>query len=277
LNSLKLELGRLLVMSFGVFLFILFFQPISLEMLDYNNRLLFVTGFGAITLLVAFVFLILIPLFFPKWFNIISDWEYGPPLGQSILFLVFNTTAFAFYIRYVGNVKMSLYIMFKVTLVNLLPLITLILLYRFKSLKHAIGILQEQKKEYLAKIEEYENSWGENEIDIESENKSDNLKLKYKDIVYIKSADNYIELSYMNNGVIEKKLLRSTLRNIELQLVHQRNFLRSHRTCIVNILYLDKMVRSYGVYSLKLNCCDDTIPVSRQYLLQVKMAISKLE
>ncbi|MBL7111131.1 MAG: LytTR family transcriptional regulator [Bacteroidales bacterium] len=276
MSSLKLELGRLLIMSFGVFLFILFFQPFPLEMLDYNNRLLFVTGFGAITFLVTFIILILVPLLLPKLFAI-TDWEFGPPLGLSLLFMVFTSASFAFYIRYVGKVNMSLYIIFKVALVNLLPLVTLIILYRYKSLKHAVGIFQEQNKEYLAKIEGYENNWGENEIDILSENKSDKLNLKYKDIVYIKSADNYIEICYMGNGVVEKKLLRSTLRNIESQLVHQRNFLRCHRTSIVNMIYLDKLVRSYGSYSLKLNCCDDTVPVSRQYLMQVKVAITDFE
>ena len=102
LNSFKLELGRLLILSFGVFLFILFFQPFPLEMLEYENRLLFVTGFAVIIFLVAFIILILLPLMVPKLFKV-SDWEYGPSLFVSMLYLVLSSTAFAFYIRYVGR------------------------------------------------------------------------------------------------------------------------------------------------------------------------------
>jgi len=276
LNSLKLELGRLLIMSFGVFLFILFFQPFPLEALDYDNRLLFVTGFGAISFLVTFVVLMLLPLLLPKLFAV-TDWEYGPPLGLSLLFLVFSSTFFAFYIRYVGKVDLSLFIMFKVVLVNLLPLSILMILYRNKSMKEAVSILQDQNKEYLSKIEGYENTKDNEEINILSDNKSDKLNLKFMDIVFIKSADNYIEICYMDKDIVEKKLLRSTLRNIESQLANRRNFIRCHRTRIVNIMYIERVVRSYGSYNIKLNCCEDTIPVSRQYLMQVKVAVDDFE
>ena len=276
LNSLKLELGRLLIMSSGVFLFILFFQPFPLLTLNYDNRLLFVLGFGAITFFITFIVLILLPLLLPRLFTI-SDWEHGPPLGQSLLFIVISTTAFAFYIRYVGHVNLSLYIMFKVALVCLFPLIILIVLYRNKSLKQAVSILQEQNKEYYAKIERYEKSGGEDVIDIVSDNKSDRLNLKFNDIVFVKSADNYIEICYMEGESVENKMLRSTLRNIESQLANHMNFIRCHRTRIINILYIEKLVRSYGTYSIKLNCCDENIPVSRQYLMQVRVAITDFE
>jgi DNA-binding LytR/AlgR family response regulator len=167
--------------------------------------------------------------------------------------------------------------MFKVLLVNLLPLIILTLLYRDKWLKQAVDLLQEQNKEYRTKIEAYENGPDEEEIDIISENKSDRLKLKYSNIIFIKSADNYIEINYLNKDLVVKKMLRSTLRNIELQLSDKRNFLRCHRTHIVNTSFIEKLVKNYGVNSLKLNCCGDIIPVSRQYLIPIRVAINSFE
>lgn len=273
LSSLKRELGRLLIMSFGVFLFILFFQPFPLDALDYDNRLLFVTGFGAIYFLVTFAVFIILPLMISRWFPI-DDWEYGPTPGQSLLFLAIASASFAFYIRYVGKVNLSFYMMFKVLLVNLLPLIILILLYRYKWLKQAVGLLQDKNKEYLTQIEAYENGPDEEEIDIISENKSDRLKLKYNNIVFIKSADNYIEINYLEKGSVVKKMLRSTMRNIEHQLADKSNFLRCHRTHIVNASFIEKLLRNYGVNSLKIKCCEDIIPVSKQYLIPIKVAIT---
>ena len=266
-------MGRLFILSFGVFLFILFFQPFPLEQLDFNNRLLFVTGFGALTFIISFILLILLPLIIPKWFKI-SAWENGPPIGLTILLLVLTVTSYAFYIRYAGRAPLSLYIMFKVILVCLIPLIIMLILYKNKSQAGVIEILQEQNRYYISKISEFEKNGAEKELEIVSDNKSDNLTLKYNNIILIKSAENYIELHYFENDKVEKKLLRSTLKSIESQLASVSNFIRCHRASLVNVLYIDKLVRSYSGYNLTLTCSEEKIPVSRQYLNQVRKAIS---
>lgn len=271
--SLSDALGQFLIISFGVFLFILFFQPFPLDMLDYNNRLLYVTGFWAITFLLACIIFIILPLSIPKWFKI-EEWESGPPFVLSLIFLVIIATSFAFYINYVGKVSLSFYIVFKVILVCLLPLLILIILYKYRSMKQIIGTLQDQNKYYISKIGEYEKTGEEEEIDIISDSKSEKLTLKYKNIISVKSADNYIEIYYLEKDVVEKKLVRNTLKNIELQLANQRIFIRCHRTGIANINYINKLARTYSGYSLKMRFLDETIPVSRQYLKQVKNVIS---
>ena len=273
LNSLKEELGRLIVLSFGVFLFILFFQPFPLGMLDYNNRLLFVTGFGAITFLAACIILILIPLTIPKWV-VIRGWDEGTPFILSVLFVVITATAYAFYIRYVGETPLTLYIMFKVILVTLISSIILLVFDKYRSLKNTISALQETKQYYLSRIGEFEKTEEKEEIEIVSDSKNDKLRLMYQNIIYVKSADNYIEIYYKENGVVENKLIRNTLKNIESQLAHHRGFIRCHRTSILNIRYIEKLVRNYSGHSIKLKFCDNTIPVSRQYLMLVKEAIS---
>jgi hypothetical protein len=275
MHSLKDELGRLFFIGIGVFLFILFFQPFPLAMLDYNSRLLFVTGFGGITFFSECLVFILLPVLLPKWFKI-SEWESGPPVLLSLLLLVLTATAFAFYIRFVGRVEISLYIMFKVILVCLIPGIILIILYKNKSLERIILVLQEQNKYYLEQISESDKSSVDEEIDIVSDNKSDKLTVKYRDIILIKSADNYIEVYYLEEGLAVKKLLRNTLKNIELQLASRKCFMRCHRTCIVNTMFIEKLVRGYGGYSLKINELDEKISVSRPYLIKMKESLSDL-
>ncbi|NOQ25682.1 MAG: hypothetical protein GQ564_10015 [Bacteroidales bacterium] len=270
--SFKNELGRLFFICIGVFLFILFFQPFPLDMLDYNNRLLYVTGFGAITFLFGCIIFILIPFIIPQWFKI-SEWESDPPYILSALLLTLTATAFAFYIRYVGQVSISLYIMFKVFLVCLIPIFILVILYKNKSLELTIELLKEQNKNYLLKIRDDEKNRDDEKIEIISDNKSGKLTLKYKDIVSIKSADNYIEIFYLENDSVEKRLIRSTLKNIESQLVHQTCFIRCHRTRIVNSIHIDKLVRNYSGYCLKMTHLEEGIPISRQYLTQVKEVI----
>jgi len=275
-KSFKNEMSRLFFISVGVFLFILFFQPFPLDTLNYNNRLLYVTGFGGITFLLGFIVFVFLQLFFPKWFKI-SEWESGPPLFLNILLLTLSVTAYVFYVRYVGNSPISLYIIFKIFLVCLLPIIILIILYKNKSLELVITVLRDQNKLYLLKIKDFEKNGVEEKVDIFSENKTDKITLKLKNIVSIRSADNYIEVYYMNKNQVEKKLIRNTLKNINTQLSYKRGFLRCHRTSIVNIMYVENLIRNYSGYSLKMSCFDDEIPVSRQYLIPVKEAISVYE
>lgn len=273
---LKEELSRLFFIGFGVFLFILFFQPFPLEMLDYNNRLLFVTGFGVITFICEFITFIIIPLVIPKWFKI-SEWESGPPFILGLIFLMFSYTSYAFFIRYVGMVYLSLYILLKIFLVCLLPLIVIIILYKNKSLERIITILKDQNRFYINKINEFEQLGIEHEINFASENKSDNLTLNYNNIITIKSADNYIEINYLNNEVVEKKLLRSTLKNIESQLTNQKNIIRCHRTTLINSIYIEKMLRNYSGFYLKMKYLEENIPVSRQYSVFIKDVINALQ
>ncbi len=274
-NLLKRELTRLFFIGVGVFLFILFFQPFPLEALNYNNRLLYVTGFGIITFLLGFKVLVLFQFIFPKWFRV-NEWELMPPFILSVVLLIFTVTAYSFYIRYVGNTVLTLYILFKIFLVCLLPIIILGILYKNKSLEMIISVLQKQNKDYFKRMKEFEKNGSNEKIEIISENKFENFKVCYKDIIAIKSADNYIKVYIIRNNVVEMKIIRNTLKNIESQLIKRREFIRCHRTSVVNVEYVNKLVKNYSGYSLEINELKENIPVSRQYLIIVKEALSEL-
>jgi len=262
------------MISIGVFLFILFFQPFPLELDDFNNRLLFITGFGVITFLLAFILVILLPSAMPGQFKT-KEWEDGPPFLLGFLDFALSSTAFAFYIRYVGNTPLSFFIVFKVVLVSAFSLSALIVLYKNRTFQREISNLQDSNKYYLTKVVELENLEEKEEIEIFADGKAGMLKLKSAQIVFIKSAENYIEIYYREESKTSKKLIRSTLKKMEAQLASKKQFIRCHRTCIVNTLHIEKLQRGYSGYSLKLDSHEEMIPVSRQYLLQVKESISQ--
>jgi len=268
-NMLKDELGRIFIISLGVFMFVLFFQPFPLETLDYNNRLLYVAGFGGITFFVSVLILVGLPLILPKWFKA-SEWESGPPFILNALLVILTATAFAFYIRFVGKSTLSLYIIFKMALVCLIPVFILVILYKNKSQGRIIELLKEQNKDYFLKINELEKYNEEKEIGILSSNKTEKLVLQPIDIVIIQSADNYIEIYHYKNDVLEKKIIRNTLKNVESQLASYKDIIRCHRTCLVNVNYIDKLIRNYSGHVLKIKELDKKIPVSRQYVIALK-------
>lgn len=264
-ENMRLYLG----ISIGVFLFILFFQPFSLDPMDPNNILIFDAGFGAI----IFIFIFIIRVAF---YRIIQDFRQSnyhavlPYYVGSLFLFAFTVVAFIFYLRYVGSVNISFYLIFKVALICLAPTVILFLNDTFKELKKQNEYLIQKQKNLRKQIEEFEENYLNTTIEFMSANNSDNLNLRIKDIACIKSAENYIEIYYTEEDVLQKKLIRNTLKNLEHQLKSYSNFIRCHRTCIINVKFIDKLERNLSNHWITIKGYSEQIPVSRQYLLKVK-------
>lgn len=141
-----------------------------------------------------------------------------------------------------------------------------------KSLKQQIDSLRESN--IKLKLTVHENTSNQTEIiQFISDNKSDKIDLLPGDILLIKSAENYVEIIYKDNENNKQKLIRTTLRNVEEQLRKYPEFIRCHRTCIVNTKYILKLTTGYQGHRLKIMDYIEEIPVSRQYLIDVRKAI----
>lgn len=270
LISLLNENFRLFIsISLGIFLFILFFQPYPLDKFDFNNKLLFVAGFAIIVLL----FLILIRVVYP-WSNFLKrqaeDEDVFPSFLNDFILLALTSVAFAFYLKYVGSISISFYIIFKSILICLSVPVILRLSTTNKELKQLNNLLISEKKMLQKNVEKYEEEHLNKPIEIVSENSSENFTFQVNEIAYIKSADNYVEVVFNQEGNFRKKLIRNTLKNVEYQIRECVYFIRCHRTCIVNVHYIEKLQKGYGNHSLVIKGYDEQIPVSRQYLLKIK-------
>ena len=82
-----------------------------------------------------------------------------------------------------------------------------------------------------------------------------------------------MEVVHKNNNGVQKKLLRNTLKYIEQQVQPFSNFVRCHRTSIVNVYYIDKLTKKYNNFQLSIKGTDEQLPVSRQYVLKVKESL----
>lgn len=266
---LRREPGISAFISFGVFLFILFFQPFPLDKFDFNNRLLFDVGFGAI----VFFFMVLVRMTVPRIIQKRSRNDPDPVLTSwlsSFIFLVFCSTAFVFYLRYVGSIRITFFIVFKVALICLIPPMVLKFSEIYKGLINQNESLLSERKMIQKQIEKYEADNLNKSIEFISENNNENLSLLVAEVIFIQSADNYVEIAYLNGNNVRKRMVRSTLKNIELQIKQYSNFVRCHRTCIVNTHYIEKLNHDYSSHWITLKGYDERIPVSRQYLLKIK-------
>lgn len=261
-----------LSISFGVFLFVLFFQPFPFDQIDFNNRLLIVAGLGAI----VFLFMILVRAAF-LWI-----FQYDNPTPQELVFLsylggfiilILSSVAFAFYLRYVGSVNITFYTMFKVVLICLFPPVALGIADELKELRQQNKLLTIKKEIIQEQVKKYTDDYLYKSIQFVSENSTENLSLLISEIALIKSADNYVEIVFLEDKHLRKKLIRSTLKNIEQQLKPYPNFIRCHRICIVNTHYIEQLNRKFNNHWLTIRGLQEQIPVSRQFLLKLKEAL----
>lgn len=272
IQSLNNRIGLFVSISFGIFLFILFFQPFTITRFDFNNRLLFVAGFGAIVFLILLMVTASILWFIYK--N--QERESGENISSYLsgfIIIILCSVAFAFYLRYVGSVRITFYIMFKVVLICIIPPVVLSLYDKNKGFIRQIKSLVSERKLIQKRIEKYEEDTLNKSIEFITETGNENLTLLAVEVILIQSADNYVEVAYMDGENIRRKLIRNTLKNVELQVKPYSNFIRCHRTCIVNMHYVEKLNRDYGNHWLKLKGYTEKIPVSRQYLLKLKEAL----
>jgi hypothetical protein len=255
-----------------MFLFVLFFEPFPLDKFDFNNSMVFVAGIAAISFAIMSLVRITLPWMIKKYDQHQFD-PLLPPYANSFLIFTLHLLSFGFYIRYVGSVSMSIPIVFKLALLSLFPPISLWLHDLIKDLKKQREALKNELEVFKGKLDQYVEDSYSQPIEFISESSSENFKLLTSDVVLVKSADNYVEIVFNEGDGLKSKLIRSTLKNVELQLKMNANFIRCHRTCIINVSYVEKLGKDMSNHWLSIKGYNDRIPVSRQYLLKIKEAI----
>lgn len=101
------------------------------------------------------------------------------------------------------------------------------------------------------------------------------ISIKKEDILYIKSADNYVEIFYLDEGKVMNQLLRNSLRNIENMFV-SAGLIRCHRLYVVNMQKVKLVKRSKeSILVLELSETTESIPVSSTYAKSIMQYITE--
>lgn len=261
-----------LSISLGIFLFILFFEPFSIFLPDLNNRLVFIVGLTGIFFILMMLVYVVITHFLAQSSSSIKESILSSYVRGFIL-MVLSSIALTFYLRYVGMVSMTFFTFFKILIISLVPPVAISLHDTIRKLKEHNATLIIAREKERKQVEKNEADLLSRTIELKTEGGRDIFKVIVSDIIYIVSADNYVEIVFKENDHFEKKLLRSTLKNLQHLLAPYSNFIRCHRTCLVNIHYIDQLRKNYNNYWITLKGSDQKLPVSRQYLLNVREVV----
>jgi len=267
------ELKNYFGISLAIFLFILFFQPFDFDQLNFNNKLLVISGLGAIIFVILVLFRIILSKSIPSIFDNEEETWINDLAG--ILICILSSVAYAFYLRYVGIILLSMYLMFKVVLICFAPFVILKIINYQRTLRQTINDLSESNNKLKSLLVDFQDEEINDAVELYSEHKTEKIALDINRLVLIKAADNYIEILYSDDDQFKKKLIRNSLKSVEYQLSKYTNFIRCHRTYIVNKDHIEKLVKTYSGYKIRLKSHPEEFPVSRQFLLKVKEAIGE--
>ena len=101
-------------------------------------------------------------------------------------------------------------------------------------------------------------------------NSKDAVKVDINQLLYIEANGNYVNIHYIEDDKLKKKMLRTTIKQIEESLTDYPHIIRCHRAFIVNTSVIEHVKGNSQGYRLHFNGIEDEIPVSRAFLKKIK-------
>lgn len=106
----------------------------------------------------------------------------------------------------------------------------------------------------------------QDQITIQGKGSYDFIHLNFGELLYVKSADNYVEIHFIENNTLQKKLIRGTLSDIQDSFP---SLLKTHRSFLINPIHFKQFITVEKKLLLDLGF-ESRIPVSRNLQSEIK-------
>lgn len=269
-DDLKQNTKLIFVTSLILFLLFFIFQPFDIKALNNHEKYSLIIGLIVVIFLGLSINLLLIPAlladtqFFKKWTVLLEIlWN---------LWIVFTiATGYFVYFQLIGDFSFSFYILIKVLIISAIPVSILIPYNRNRLLRiHLQSALElnrhlQEKANPLPKV-----------IHLQSDYEKDDLSVDVNELLYIRSANNYIEVFWQDRKGVHSRMVRCTLKSAEEAAKEYPFIFRCHRAFIVNISKIKRLEGNSQGYLLYVGEEEHAISVSRKYMLQFKELFYKV-
>ena len=247
--------------SVGVLAFLFVFQPVDFSTLSNRTIFYLITGIAVSTFITLSLNLMILPSFLPKLFDT-SKWNIKREIIWNIwILLAISSSDLFLYSKLFGIMNIDYSDILKIILLGFLPVIILITINQERLLRSHLQSAQQMNKKLLEGKQKREKL-----VHFESDYNKDSLIIKAGMIVFIKSADNYIEVYYDNDGDVKKQMIRSSLKQAEELLLEFDYILKCHRSFIVNVNRIKEIQGNSRGYKLFFENIDSTALVSQKYI-----------
>ncbi len=254
--------------AFGLFiyLFLLLFQPFGIRDVKLSLAL-YALGYGMITSVVMYTTYTLLPILSPSLFHP-DNWTVLKNILLGIWIMSWIAILNFFYTSYMSGLALDpsllAFFLLGTLAIGAFPLTILI----FVTELYLTGKHEKTAADVNAQMHpiEHVSPPGERQsIEISGSTGGDYLKLFEDELLFIKSEDNYCSIHFILDNNVNSKLIRVTLKNIESQLKTRSQYIRCHRSYIINKDRVAAINGNARAYYLQLNNIQEKIPVSRSF------------
>jgi hypothetical protein len=252
----------------------LVFQPFGLSQVTGEFRYLFCFGYGAVTMIMMIVDMIVIQYLFRKQFDY-KQWTVQKQLIW-LCWIIFSvglgnfiyTSVFSMH----WNWEEFFYFQLVTLAVGLIPILVLTIINQNRRLAENLKLA----KEFNNNLKNKYKAAGNDLVALVAENEKDSLQLELSSLLYIESTGNYIDINYLKDGVLKNTLLRSTLKRSEQQLEKFNSVLKCHRAFLVNVSCIAEVKGNSQGLRLALKHTETEIPVSLNFSKSLKEKLNSL-
>ena len=105
---------------------------------------------------------------------------------------------------------------------------------------------------------------------------NETVSLHLSNLLYIEAVGNYVKVYHLRGGQVRTDMLRTTSKQLEDNLRAYPMIVRCHRAFLVNLGQVEQIIFHSGSMQLVIRHCQESIPVSRSNMAQVKNAIKQM-
>jgi LytTr DNA-binding domain len=250
-----------ILLGFILSFLVIFLEPFDTDEFNHPNKTVLLAGYGFLLSTIYIVIHFFERLFFKKQ----KYWTYSNEIAfQSIFYVLVISSCFLYNQIVINQIKIvsikvidGLNFLFYVGF-PLIPFILLpsILIRRYISMSSNFDV--RSNKNYIN---------GSHLITIKGQNKNDAFTINFDEIFYANVLENYVQIHFLKNDILEKKLVRNTLNKIHSQIP---NLLQCHRSYLINPSKIIDLKGNTQKAFLILHDIDFEIPVSKKYYKSFK-------
>jgi hypothetical protein len=259
-DDLKHNSKIIFFISIGVLLFLMLLQPFDISLLPTRQKYYLIIGFGIITFLALSLNLLFIPSLFPKTFSS-SVWNIKKEIFWNLWILSTILTGYFFYNNTLSLLKFDFNMVIKLILTSIIPITVLIVINQNKMLRSHLKLADDINK----RLKDHK-SIQEKIIHFSSDYQKDSLAIKVSLLLFIRSANNYIEVFWKEADLIKNQMVRCSMLSAEELLKEHKFILKCHRSFIVNINYIERFEGNSQGYKLYFDNISFPIPVSKNFV-----------
>ncbi|HNW99467.1 MAG TPA: LytTR family DNA-binding domain-containing protein [Bacteroidales bacterium] len=258
-DDLKYNSIIIFFISIGVFLFLFLFQPFNISSLETRDKYYLMLGLCLITFLALTINLLFFPSIFPRMFSN-TKWDIKREILWNVWILFTISSGYYLFCKKIGILVFGYNLVIALLLVAVFPISALIIINHSRILRLHLNFATELNK----KLQESKHI-EEKIVHFDSDYQKDSLSIKVSLILFIRSANNYIEVFWKENGTVKSQLVRCSLTKAEEILKEDKFIFKCHRSYLANIKLIEKVEGNLQGYKLFFENVDFSIPVSKNF------------